>query len=308
MIDPNLTLRKLEIFLTFMKTQNIGQAAQELQMSAVSVHRALHSLEESLRCPLFARKGRNLLATPAAMTLATYASDTVRLLEQAIDATRNVAGFGSGRLKLGTLYSLTANFIPLLITGLKKRRPEIQIDLSMNSNQRLLSDLMDGKLDAILISSPHESFKQDTLQVLPLFEDSLYLATSQKAKKAIKPPVHLSDLKNEKFVALSNDFATGQGFTAAFKEAGFKPDVVTYLNDIFSLMNLVQAGVGYSLVPKRLKKVFEKNICFFELGKKYQKSQQISLFFHKNKEKDPDILALVAEARIIIKEKLNEAF
>ncbi len=57
MLNPELTLRKLEILLAFMEKQHIGRAAESLGMSSVSVHRALHSLEEVLRCPLFSHDG-----------------------------------------------------------------------------------------------------------------------------------------------------------------------------------------------------------------------------------------------------------
>lgn len=75
MIDSEITLRKLEIFLAFMEKENISRAAESLGLSSVSVHRALHTLEEGFRCPLFVHKGRNLLPLPAAHTLAEYAHD-----------------------------------------------------------------------------------------------------------------------------------------------------------------------------------------------------------------------------------------
>lgn len=56
MIDPELTIRKLEIFLAFMDKCNIARTAETLGISGVSMHRALHSLEEVLICPLFSRK------------------------------------------------------------------------------------------------------------------------------------------------------------------------------------------------------------------------------------------------------------
>ena len=43
--------------------------AEAMKLSSVSVHRALHTLEENVRCPLFVHKGRNLIAQPAAWTL-----------------------------------------------------------------------------------------------------------------------------------------------------------------------------------------------------------------------------------------------
>ena len=118
MIDSELTIRKLEIFLAFMEKRNIARTAEMLGISGVSVHRALHSLEDVLRCPLFVQDGRNLRPLPAARTLAHYAKEMVLVIRRAIDATREAAGYGRGRMKLGCLYSLTTELVPRLIMGL----------------------------------------------------------------------------------------------------------------------------------------------------------------------------------------------
>jgi len=71
-IDEDITFRKLEILLAFMETGNLARAAERLDISTVSVHRALHSLETGMRCALFRHEGRNLHPTDAAHTLAEW--------------------------------------------------------------------------------------------------------------------------------------------------------------------------------------------------------------------------------------------
>lgn len=299
MIDSDLTIRKLEIFLAFMERQNIARTAETLGISGVSVHRALHSLEAVLRCPLFMQDGRNLRPLPAAQTLARHAEETLMHIRRLIEATREAAGFGNGRMKLGCLYSLTTEIVPQLIMGLKRRRPQMEIDLSMNAGRNLLARLKDSQLDAALMSLPGEKTEMQGLAALPLFEDSFYLAVPLTASAHIREPADLADLRQEKFVTLSDGFATAQQFQDAFAAAGYKPAIVTRLNDIFSLMNMVQAGVGYSLVPGRIGKVFANSVRLIRLAEKYRKSQTVALVFHQHRERDPDILALVAEARMI---------
>ncbi len=299
MIDSELTIRKLEIFLGFMEKRNIARTAEMLGISGVSVHRALHSLEDVLRCPLFVPDGRNLRPLPAARTLAHYAEELLLVIRRTIDATREAAGYGRGRMKLGCLYSLTTELVPQLIMGLKRRRPEMEIDLSMNSGRNLLSQLGEGQLDAILVSLPGTKGELAGLETMPLFEDTFYLAVPLSSSLKLKEPVELADLKNEKFVTMNDGFATAQRFRDAFSEAGFEPVVVTRLNDIFSLMNTVQAGIGLSLVPGRIGKVFGNSVRLAELAEKYRKKQTVALVFQKNRERDPNLLALVAEARMI---------
>lgn len=305
MIDSELTIRKLEIFLAFMEKRNIARTAEMLGISGVSVHRALHSLEDVLRCPLFVQDGRNLRPLPAARTLAHYAKEMVLVIRRAIDATREAAGYGRGRMKLGCLYSLTTELVPRLIMGLKRRRPEMEIDLSMNSSRELLAQLNEGQLDAILVSLPGKKVELAGLETLPLFEDTFYLAVPLSSSVPLAEPVELADLKEEKFVTMNDGFATAQCFSDAFAEAGFEPVVVTRLNDIFSLMNMVQAGVGLSLVPRRIGKVFDSSVRLVELAEKYRKKQTVALVFPKSRERDPDILALVAEARMMARHSIG---
>ncbi len=67
-IDEELTLKKIQI-LTFMRCGNLSKTAAEMQLSNVSVHKALHSLESALRCPLFKNEGRNLIPLKVLMSL-----------------------------------------------------------------------------------------------------------------------------------------------------------------------------------------------------------------------------------------------
>ena len=133
-INQEITFRKLSVFMMFMSKGNIARTAEALDLSSVSVHRALHTLEEGINCPLFIHKGRNLVPLPAAWTLLEYCQDVTALMSKGIEEARQVAGVGCGRLRIGTLYSLTLETIPRLIMGMKLRRPALELDLTMGSN------------------------------------------------------------------------------------------------------------------------------------------------------------------------------
>ncbi|MCS3604411.1 LysR family malonate utilization transcriptional regulator [Buttiauxella sp. BIGb0471] len=297
-IDAEITFRKLEIFMVFMEKGNIARTAEALGISGVSVHRALHTLEEGVRCPLFIHKGRNLVPLPAANTLLEHSKEAVALMVRGIAETRQTAGVGQGRLRIGTLYSLTLETVPRLIMGMKLRRPELEMDLTMGSNQMLLNMLEDGVLDAILISISESEIDRNRLEVLPLFQDDIFLAASSTFPLDTSKLADLRDYHNEKFVSLAEGFATYNGFQEAFHIAGFEPEIVTRVNDIFSMISLVQAGVGLALMPGRMKKVYENSVQLLKLADPYQMQQSIAIVFARNREHDPNLLALAAEGRM----------
>lgn len=297
-IASDITFRKLAIFMSFMEKGNIARTAEALNLSGVSVHRALHTLEENVRCPLFVHKGRNLQPLPAAFTLLEYCQEVTQLMERGLDEARKTAGVGQGRLRVGTLYSLTLETVPRLIMGMKLRRPDLELDLTMGSNETLLHMLEDGTLDAILISISESEIDSNNLEMLPLFRDDIFLAAPASATLNTDKLADLRDYHTQKFVSLAEGFATYAGFQEAFNIAGFEPEIVTRVNDIFSMLSLVQAGVGFTLMPGRMKKMYEGSVQLLRLAEPYQMQQLIAIVFARNRERDPNLLALAAEGRM----------
>lgn len=302
-ISEEITLKKMEVFLTFMRVKNLTRVSEVLGQSAVSVHRALHSLEEGLGCPLFRREGRNLIPLETAYVFAEHAKDAVEACEEGIRRTRDVAGFNAPRLQLGSLYSLTLHCVPRVVVGLKLRKPTLDINLTMGSNRDLLRGLAEGSLDAIIIGLI-EPVTSNELVSVPLFDDNIYLAAPVGSPYADHVEIDLAQMKNEKFLALNEGFVTSQSFLRAFERGGLTPQIVMEVSDIFSLLNLVSEGMGYGLLPGRIG-AFSTRIQLIPLAPKYASQQSVSLVFAKSRERDPNMLALAAECRMYSRKHLQ---
>lgn len=307
-IDADITFRKLDIFIAFMQRGNIARTAEALEISNVSVHRALHTLEENVRCPLFIHQGRNLVPLPAAYTLLEYSQEVIATMSRGIEDTRKTAGIGQGRMRLGTLYSLTLETVPQLIMGMKIRRPNLELELTMGSNQTLLSKLEKGLLDTVLISLTDSDIDMNRFEALPLFKDDIFLAAPMASGLDTNRYADLRDFRQHKFVSLAEGFATYHGFQEAFHVAGFEPEIVMRVNDIFSMLNLVQAGVGLTLLPGRMKRACENTLQLLTLAAPYQMRQSLAIVFERNREYDPNLLALAAEGRMYCRKRITSGF
>jgi LysR family malonate utilization transcriptional regulator len=69
------------------------------------------------------------------------------------------------------------------------------------------------------------------------------------------------------------------------------------VSDIFSLINLVSGGIGYSLLPGRVAE-FSARIQLIPLDARYVSHQRITLLLPRNRERAPNLLALAAECRM----------
>ncbi|APW37556.1 LysR family transcriptional regulator [Rhodoferax koreense] len=293
-IDEEITFRKLEVLLAFMETGNLTRAAELLEVSTVSVHRALHSLEVGVRCTLFRLEGRNLHPTEAARALADVARDVLQRMNEGIRSTRHVAGYSADRIRIGSLYSLTVKTVPKVIMALKLRKAELQAELVLGSNADLLQKLRDGAIDAALMAIPPAA---PDIESEPLFEDDIHFAAPVGSRYDALTEVDLSRCADERFVSLTEGFATYNGFLESFRIAGFEPNVVMRTGDIFSLMNLVCNGLGCTLLPGRVRDVFPQKVRLIPLQAKYLMRQTIALNFLHTRERDPNLLSLLAVCR-----------
>lgn len=293
-IDDEITFRKLEILLAFMETGNLARAAELLGVSTATVHRALHSLETGTRCALFRMEGRNLLPNEAARALAETAREVLRTMSEGIRSTRELAGYAADRIRIGSLYSLTSRVVPAVVMGLKLRKPDIQTELVLGSNADLLRKLHEGVIDASLMGLPDDA---PDIESQLLFEDDIFFAAPQGSRYAGQSEVDLSACVDERFVSLSEGFVTFSGFLEAFRVAKFTPNVVMTTGDIFSLMNLVGGGMGCTLLPGRVRATLPENVQLIPLQPRFSMRQKISVNFLRTRERDPNLLALLATCR-----------
>ena len=293
-IDEEITFRKLEILLAFMESGNLARAAERLGISAVSVHRALHALETGTRCTLFRLEGRNLQPNDAAQALAEVAREVLRTMTEGIRSTREIAGYASERIRIGSLYSLTSGTVPALIMGLKLRKPDVQTELVLGSNNDLLHKLRDGIVDAALMGQPENAGDVES-QVL--FEDDIFFAAPAGSRHDGQAAIDLGVCADERFVSLTDGFVTYSRFVEGFAIAGYKPNVVMTTGDIFTLMNLVGGGIGCTLLPGRVRSALPANVRLIPLQAKYQMRQIIAVCFLRARERDPNLLSLLAACR-----------
>ena len=301
-IDSEITFRKLQIFLAFMDKKTLNRTATTLNISTVSVHKALHSLENALLCPLFKKEGRLLHPLPSAIIFAEHCHELIKKTQEAITATREAAGFSSERFILGSIYSLTVRVIPQLIMGLKLRRSKLNVDLRLGSNSDLLTQLRNMEIDIALISI--DTIKPSAeLEIFQIFSDEIYLTVPNDSPFSGRESIDLRELKEHSFVTLTEGFATYTDCNILFKAAGFSPNVTMQVNDIFTLLSMVSSGVGYALLPGRIASVYADQLKLIRISFPTPIHQNIGLVFLKSTEHNPNILSMLAECRMYAKQK-----
>ena len=125
----------------------------------------------------------------------------------------------------------------------------------MHTSEQLRA-LLDGRIDAAFIRSPLSDPEQQ-YTALTLLREPLVAALPASHLLAAATAIALVDLRAEPFILFPRTVGTGlfNDILAACRAAGFDPNIVQEAPQFTSIIGLVSAGLGVSLVPQGLQQL-----------------------------------------------------
>ncbi|HEX5515496.1 MAG TPA: LysR family transcriptional regulator [Gammaproteobacteria bacterium] len=238
-----MNLDDLTIFRTVVHEGGITRAAAKLHRVQSNITTRVRQLEAELGVDLFVREGRRLTLAPAGRVLLNY---TERLLALADEARLAVAG-GSpqGSLRLGSMESTAAARLPRVLADYHARYLDVQLELRTGPSTPLVADVIDGRLDAALVSAPIDDPR---LHCLPVFEEELLLITPA-TQPAVGDP---RDLQVRTLLTFAPGCAYRRHLEAWLAQAGVVPERVVELSSYHAMFGCAAAGMGIALAPRSL--------------------------------------------------------
>lgn len=231
----------LEVFKSVVDEGGVIRAATKLHRVPSAVTTRIKQLEASMGVKLFHRDKQRLHLSPAGELLLGYAERLIQLSEEARDVVSGTAP--RGVFKLGALESTTASRLPPILAGYHARYPDVRLELTTGTNDSLLGQLAERKLDAAFIAEPPggQSFEH-----IPVFAERLTLI----ANADHSPIKRARDVEGLTLIAFPEGCAYRRvllRWLGADSLARFR---VLDLSSYHAIVACVTAGAGIALVPE----------------------------------------------------------
>jgi DNA-binding transcriptional LysR family regulator len=263
-----MDLRQLRYFCAVTKHGSISVAAQAVHIAQPALTRQIQALEEELGTHLFERTTRGVKLTDAGSQLL---SDASKLLDDAAAAKERAQRAGRGESgHLSIALPVMQNLAPTIAEVLKQYRrevPGVGITLHHLLSETQLDEIAEGRLDAgfLLFRPPDDaSFKG-----IPVFSERMLLAYPAEWTwpRGRKPKV-LKDLQDLDFVWLPRSAAPAwhDRLIHCFFDAGFIPRTAVHGMDAASMLTLVAAGMGCTILPEGARSRAPATIAFMTLS------------------------------------------
>lgn len=291
-IKDAIEFAELEMFVEFARTEHLGRTAEALGRSVSAVQRAVRALETRLGVSLIERDGRRVRLLDAGRILAEQAARVVRARTEAVSAVREAAGLHP-LVRLGHMFSLGLGVVPTIIADVLAREPSARLSLRHGATNELVTGLLVGELDAVLVSPLPLAAD---LGSIPLFTESLLLAVAVDDPLAARETVSLRDLRDRAFVALPEGSGSRYDLMHACARAGFIPTIAIEVGDIYTLEGIVGAKLAVSLVPQSMRGHTHPGVARIPLREPVETRRGVGLAYVRGTESRRAVAALIDAA------------
>ncbi|KFN20488.1 LysR family transcriptional regulator [Aeromonas bestiarum] len=231
MLDPLL----LRSFVAIVDTGSFTRAGERVHLTQSTISQQMRRLEQQLGCPLLDRSGRQVVTTTEGEKLLGLARRILALLMQAEEQVTE----GSLQLSLGVPEDFAAGAMAPVLAAFARDYPQVRLEVHSGLSHEIWQRFEAGELDLALV-------KQARGQGTPLacWREPLAWVDSCDWPASERDPLPL--------VVFPSEGLYRRQITEALDGQGLRWRIAYVSASLASLQGAVSAGIGVSLLPRRL--------------------------------------------------------
>lgn len=260
----NINYEYYKIFYTVALYGNITKAANSLYISQPAVTKSLQKLENELEITLFNRSPKGVTLTENGKIFYEFVKNGVESFMNGEHKITSLKNLETGTIKIGASSTVTKYFLVNFIEKFHILYPNIDISITNNLTNNLISDLKKGSLDILIANLPMENDEDLTITPCAILHDCF--AGNSNYKKQISQKISLNDLVSNYPIVTQKEPSNTRAFLNSLmkkNKVDFHPqfDIVSYA----LVKDFAKIGLGISYITKEFSKEELENKFLFEI-------------------------------------------
>ncbi|MBD1600810.1 LysR family transcriptional regulator [Pseudomonas typographi] len=246
-----MELRHFRYFVAVAEQLHFGRAAHQLGISQPPLSQQIQALEAQLGVRLFNRNNRRVELSEAGRLFLEEARQVLAQVTKAGDVARRAQAGELGELKVGFTSSAPfSSTIPQAIHHFRQAFPAVQLTLLEMSSHDVVDRLAAGDVDVGLTRPvPLPA----SVEMAELFREPLVavLSAGHPLAEGSEAGIALAALANEPFVFFPRNYGSSvyAQLLQLARNAGFSPRFSQEASEPMTIIGLVSAGLGVSVLP-----------------------------------------------------------
>jgi DNA-binding transcriptional LysR family regulator len=240
-------LRQLEHFVAVADELHFTKAAERLYISQSGLSASIRALEKELAAELFIRNTRRMELTDAGRALLDESRRTLASVAAGRDAVAAVRGLRRGRLRVGAEQCLGIVDVTAELTRFHEAHPGVALQVQQTGSGDLIEEVRLGRLDLAFVAEPGPAPEDVTF--LRLATEPMQLVCRPDHPLAGRDSTTWEAVADEDFVDFHPTWGSRRITDRGFVAAGIPRTVTSEVNDVHTLLDLVERGMGIAVVP-----------------------------------------------------------
>lgn len=234
---------RYEVFLKIVETKSLTRTAAFFGCTQSAVSQLVRALETDLGVTLLARNKNGVRLTAEGEYLLPSMRQIVGGERSVFEKSLELQNLNAGLIRIGIFTSMSCQWLPPYLKKFRERYPNISFELSQGDTHQICDWLRNGMADIGFMTQPDS----DEFAFRELLEDRMNIVLPQEHPLA-GGPVSLTDLADETFVLMESGYS--QIVERMFRDAGIRPKQQYTVKDDYTVMSMVESGLGVSLLPE----------------------------------------------------------
>ncbi|SRR5581483_6640331 len=242
-----MQIHQLRYFCAIARTGSFTRAARQEHVAQPSLSQQVRKLEDELGTKLFDRLGRTVRLTQLGKAFLPHAESILRQVTTATAEIQEMAGAEHGKLVIGAIPTIAPYFLPSRLASFARKFPRVQISVIEEMTNELLNLLQQGAVDLALLALPVPGINCFCHE---LFRERLYVVVPQNHRFSSSRQLRLAQIENDPFLLLKEGHCFRENTLSVCGRARLQPNVVFESGQFATILAMVAAGTGVSLVPE----------------------------------------------------------
>ncbi len=234
---------RYEVFLRIVETQSLTKTAAYFGCTQSAVSQLVKALENELGVSLLVRSKAGVRLTAEGEYLLPGMRQIVQGERSVYERSLELQNMNVGLIRIGIFTSLSSQWLPPYLGSFRQQYPNIGFELLQGDVTQISEWLRNGVVDIGFMTPP----ESDEFYFRELLADRMNIVLPASHPLAGRA-VTLQDLREETFVLLESGYSLLT--EKMFHDAGMRPKQQYTVKDDYTVMSMVESGLGVSLLPE----------------------------------------------------------
>jgi DNA-binding transcriptional LysR family regulator len=246
-----LDVRRLQLLCDLARLGTIAAVAASHNYTASAVSQQLSALEREAGVRLLTRTGRSVTLTAAGRILVRHGTRVLAELELAAASLAAAAEGLTGPLRIGAFPTAVRALFPAALVALGRAHPGLELMVTELDPADVPAALRDRRIDVGLINDYDlvPARPDPGLDDVPLLDEPVYLAVPATWSADPTDGAALRALRDAPWILATPGTVCHTVTVQLCRAAGFSPRGRHHADDFTTVLSLVAAGIGVSVVP-----------------------------------------------------------